>query len=220
MDFTLLAQIPGNDTLKILTDAGAVGVLAIAVLLLAGAVILVTRGGNKNFEQMLAFTARLTTAVEGSKESQDKVVEKLELVVDSNDRIVSSNDRMIGEMNLTRKSSEDHQIAVVETLDVLRQDLEKTRSSFVGRVDNVATMCQQILTEVQKIPVDKTDQINGILHLLEAMDANIKRAIETCEQKKHETGELKPVTLPTQIEVTVKPTDTPTHEGGELPKSA
>lgn len=180
----ILAQMSDNG-LKILTDAGAVTILAIALLILAYALLRNNTGNTATLNTMLQYNGRLATAIEKMELHEVEQTAVLKDVVSSNEQVVSTNKDLVQEIKLTRKSSDDHQVAVAETLDGLRQDTEKSRSSIVARQDLMTAAIEKLADEIRKMQPDKAqlEKLQAIEHLIEAMDKSVKEVIAKCGEK-------------------------------------
>ena len=179
---TVLAAQSADGSLKILTDAGAVVILALAVLGMAYVLRENNRSNTKTMDAMLAFQGRLATAVEKLEQHESDQTVVLRDVVSSNRQVVTSNDNLLSEIKLTRKSSDDHQIAVVETLVGVQQDVEKSRSSIVARQDLMMQAIEGLAQEIRNLQPDKgqLEKLQAIEHLIAAMDHSLKEVIAKC----------------------------------------
>lgn len=180
----MLAQL-SDAGLKTLTDAGSVVILAVALLVLAYALLRNNTGNSATLNTMLQYNGRLATAIEKIEQHESDQTVVLKDVVSSNEKVVSSNDSLLNEIKLTRKSSDDHQIAVAETLDGLRQDTEKSRSSIVARQDLMTSAIEDLAKEIRNLQPDKAqlEKLQVIEHLIEAMNQSVKELIVKCAEK-------------------------------------
>jgi hypothetical protein len=180
----VLAQIT-DAGLKTLTDAGAVVILALAIGYMAYVLQRNNTGASATMNTMLQYNGRLATAIEKLEQHEGEQTVVLKDVVSSNEKVVSTNEAVMKEIELTRKSSDDHQIAVAETLDGLRQDTEKSRSSIVARQDLMTAAIEDLAKEIRLLQPDKTqlEKLQAIEHLIQAMDQSIKEVITKCGER-------------------------------------
>lgn len=193
MPLRLLAQIDAP-TLKVLTDAGLGVILAIGLLLMAYALLRNSTGNTAAMNTMLQFNGRLATAIEKIEQHENEQTAVLKDVVSSNEKVVATNEAVMSEIKLTRKSSDDHQIAVAETLDGLRQDTEKSRSSIVARQDLMTNAIEELAKEIRSLQPNKEqlEKLQAIEHLIEAMDKSLKEVIAKCGE--NQAASTQPVT--------------------------
>lgn len=180
----ILAQL-SEASLKILVDAGSVTVLALAIGFMAYVMLRNNSSTSATMNTMLQYNGRLATAIEKIEQHENEQTAVLKDVVTSNEKVVLANDGLLNEIKLTRKSSDDHQIAVAETLDELRQDAEKSRSSIVERQELMTAAIEELAKEIRNLQPDKTqlEKLQAIEHLIEAMDKSVKEVIARCGDK-------------------------------------
>lgn len=187
----ILAQL-SDSGIKTLTDAGAVTILAIALLLLAYALLKNSSGNSAAMNTMLQYNGRLADAIEKIEQHEGDqtfvlkdVVSSNEKVVASSEKVVATNEAVMNEIKMTRKSSDDHQIAVAETLDGLRQDQEKSRSSIVARQDLMTAAIEGLAAEIRNFQPgrEQLEKLQAIEHLVEALDKSVKEVIAKCDEQ-------------------------------------
>ena len=193
----ILAQLT-DAGLKTLTDAGAVVILALAIGFMAYVLLRNNTGTSATMNTMLQYNGRLATAIEKMEQHETEQTLVLKDVVSSNEKVVLANDSLLNEIKLTRKSSDDHQVAVAETLDGLRQDTEKSRSSIVARQDLMTAAIQDLAKEIRLLQPDKEqlEKLQAIEHLIEAMDQSLKEVIAKCGERAAAMPAVQPETTP------------------------
>lgn len=148
----LLADLFSEGTLNALVQLGAVGLLALAIVLLF-------RGGAVIINRFLDIQDRLTTAIEKIEGSESKQVIAINDVVTTNREVVGitrdardSNLALIAEIKLSRKSQDDHQTAIIETITEVKNSIETTIKEIDSRskLETIESQLKELIITVQK----------------------------------------------------------------------
>jgi len=141
----LLAQIPADNSLKVLTDAGAVSILAIALLALAYALLQSQRNKSRDED---AENSRLDKLIDSLlsvfSELKNDRLEHRKVIAENSDTqrlVVTATNEQTSEVRLLRKDFSNYQQLQTETVQNVRDELV----SFKGEIqDAINKMLEQI----------------------------------------------------------------------------
>lgn len=141
----LLAQVPGDNSLKVLTDAGAVTILAIALLALAYALLQSQRNKSRDED---AENTRLDKLIDSllsvfSELKNDRLEHRKVIAENSETQrlVVAAANEQTSEVRLLRKDFSNYQQLQTETVQNMRDELV----SFKGEIqDAINKMLDQI----------------------------------------------------------------------------
>lgn len=141
----LLAQIPGDNTLQVLVNAGAITILALALLALAYALLQTQR--NKSKDEM-AENTRLDKLIDSLlsvfSELKSDRIEQRKVIADNSETqrlVVASVNEQTGESRLLRTDFKSYSALQAETVQNLRDEMV----SFKGEIkDAIDKMLEQI----------------------------------------------------------------------------
>lgn len=140
----LLAQLPG-DSIKVLTDAGAVTILAIALLALAYALLQTQRNKSKD---EAAENTRLDKLIDSLlsvfTELKTERIEQRKVISDNSETqrlVVAATNEQTGEVRLLRTDFKSYQQLQTETVQNMRDELVSFKSEVQ---DSINKMLEQI----------------------------------------------------------------------------
>lgn len=137
----LLAQIPGDSSLKILTDAGAVTVLAIGIIFMAYALLQTQRNKSKDDA---AENTRLDKLIDSLlsvfSELKNDRVEQRKVIADNSETqrlVVTATNEQTGEVRLLRTDFKSYQQLQTETVQNLRDEMVSFKSDVQTAIDKM-----------------------------------------------------------------------------------
>lgn len=220
-DLMLLAQIPGDSTLQVLVNAGAVTILALALLALAYALLQTTRNRGKD---ETAENTRLDKLIDSLllvfSELKTDRLEHRKVITDNSETqrlVVTATNEQTGEVRLLRTDFKSYQSLQTETVQNLRDemvsfktDIEDAINKMLEQITVTNDFVEQAVNEHQII----IDNGKAIMTTGQTLMDKADHIISLLPVPTLPTQiELAPV-LPTQIELTViTPPDLPKASG-------
>lgn len=138
----ILADLFSETTLNALVQLGAVGLLALAIVLLF-------RGGTNIINRFLDIQSRLTTAIEKIESSEGKQTVAIEDVIKTNREVVTSNQKAI-DSNLEQKK------AIIGAVELARVSIETSIKEIDSRpqLATIESKLNELLEVVRRAIAD------------------------------------------------------------------